>query len=66
MRMCRNRWFLAVTTAATLVLPAPAEKVNLSPQELRDTATHVLRGRVNAVYARTEAGGDWRYTVRVR
>ncbi|HKA06287.1 MAG TPA: hypothetical protein VKD71_03455 [Gemmataceae bacterium] len=44
------------------VIPARAEKVPLSPEELRSTATHVVVGKVTAVYTRTETSGDWKYT----
>ncbi|MBX7106019.1 MAG: hypothetical protein K1X57_18195 [Gemmataceae bacterium] len=39
-----------------------AEKVPMSPEELRKTATHVVTGQVVAVYERTESVGDWKYT----
>ena len=39
-----------------------AEKVPLSPEELRTTATHVVVGQVTAVYTRAETSGDWQYT----
>jgi hypothetical protein len=41
---------------------ALAEKVSMSPSELRQTATHVIVGKVLAVYERTATQGDWRYT----
>jgi hypothetical protein len=60
--MPRSSWFLAGAVAVALAPAAFAEKANLSPQRLRDTATHVIRGRVTAVYTRTETDGNWRYT----
>ena len=58
-----------IRTCALLVLAglgfhstARAEKVPLSPEELKATATHIVTGEVTAVYARTETAGDWRYT----
>ena len=58
--MVRSLWICSV--AAALVLPARAEKVPLSPEELRKTATHIVAGRVTAVYERPETAGDWQYT----
>ena len=49
---------LLVAMATTLL----AEKVNMSPAALKKTATHVVTGKVTAIYTRTEAKGDWRYT----
>jgi len=58
------RWLLIVpiATALATALPARAEKVPLSPEELRSTATHVVVGKVTAVYTRAETSGDWKYT----
>ena len=53
---------VCVLAAAALAVPARAEKAPLSPEELRKTATHVVTGRVAAIYERTETAGDWRYT----
>jgi hypothetical protein len=52
----------AVVASAALATPLRAEKVEMSPEELRKTATHVITGQVTAVYERTEAAGDWKYT----
>jgi hypothetical protein len=60
--MRRRLSFLALAALGALAGRAPGEKVPLSPQELRDTATHVVTGKVQAVYHRTEDAGDWRYT----
>jgi hypothetical protein len=60
--MFRNLPLFAVVTSAALVTPLRAEKVNMSPEELRKTATHVITGQVTAVYERTETTGDWKYT----
>lgn len=53
---------LLVLSLLVPVAPLWAEKVPLSPEELRQTATHVVVGKVAAVYARTETAGDWKYT----
>src|SRR5262249_23177411 len=60
--MRRRPSFLALAALAALAGPSPGEKVPLSPRELRDTATHVVTGKVQAVYHRSEDAGDWRYT----
>jgi len=59
--MFRNLLF-AVITSAALVTPLRAEKIDMSPEELRKTATHVITGQVTAVYQRTETASDWKYT----
>ncbi len=56
-----RRLFAAVAVVA-LVAPVRAEKVPLSPEELLKTATHVVTGKVLAVYSRTATEGDWKYT----
>ena len=52
-------------TMATFSNVARAEKELSSPEELQETATHIVVGKVLAVYARTEKAGDWEYTRRV-
>jgi hypothetical protein len=67
--MPRNVLLLAVAASFVVALPLRAEKVNMSPEELRETATHVVTGKVAAVYARTAKEGDWevtRYVAEVR
>src|SRR5262249_2903614 len=39
-----------------------AEKVDMTAEELRDTATHVIVGKVTGIYERKEDAGDWKYT----
>jgi hypothetical protein len=53
---------VALLTALAGAGTARAEKVPLSPEELRKTATHVVVGQVAAVYTRGETAGDWKYT----
>jgi hypothetical protein len=60
--MFRNLILLAVMASAVLVAPIRAEKRNLTPQELRKLATHVITGTVTAVYTRTETKGNLNYT----
>ncbi|MGB0596531.1 MAG: hypothetical protein ACPGLY_07580 [Rubripirellula sp.] len=53
---------LFLVTAVVLCPNARGEKVDMSPKELRQTATDVVVGKVVRVYERTEAEGDWNYT----
>src|SRR5262249_15436292 len=53
---------VGLLSAAALAGRARAEKVPLSPEELRETATHVIVGKVAAIYERTETGPQWKYT----
>lgn len=60
--MFRSLLLLAVVTSFALTTPLRAEKVDMSSEELRKTATHVVTGQVTAVYERTETTDDWKYT----
>ena len=53
---------VALVAALAATAPARAEKVPLSPAELRATATHVVVGQVTAVFTRSETTADWKYT----
>jgi hypothetical protein len=61
-------WFpILLVLAASL--PAWAEKPDTPPQALREAATHVIVGTVQAVFQRTERGGGWetnRFVAEVR
>ncbi len=39
-----------------------AEKANMSLVDMRNTVTHVIVGKVAAVYQRSEVDKDWSYT----
>lgn len=41
---------------------ARAEKVPLSKAELEETATHIVVGKVQAIYSRSERKGGYQYT----
>ena len=41
---------------------ASGEKANMSPEKLRESATHVITGTVSRVYQRGEKRNDWQYT----
>ena len=52
--------FLALVTSAfvlTALGVARAEKANLGPDQLREIATHVITGRVAAIYERSSREG---------
>src|SRR5262245_58699424 len=55
---------LVLATCCTLLsfCVARGEKVPLSPEELRNTATHVVIGKVQGIFTRTTDEGDWRVT----
>ena len=58
---------MTLVTLSVVLLAAPAppplpEKADLSPEQLRKTATHVITGMVQAVYERKETKGSWEYT----
>lgn len=57
----RFRLFLL---AALMMLPAAAsaEKVDMTPAELRKTATDVVVGVPTAIYHLVQREGDWQYT----
>jgi hypothetical protein len=62
--MVRYLWFVLALGAASLlnVRPAVAEKVDMTPEELQKTATHIVVGRAEQIFARTEKGKDYEYT----
>jgi hypothetical protein len=39
-----------------------AEKIDMSPAQLHETATHTVIAKIVAIYDREEPIGDWRYT----
>jgi hypothetical protein len=61
--MLRHRSLFASILCLVLVTALFAEKVDMSPAQLRKTATHVILGNIVAVYERTETSGDWKYTM---
>lgn len=59
----RFRWMMATGLLLGMLLgPAMAEKEPLSPKQLRDTATHVVVGRVEQVFTRQEERDQYVYT----
>ena len=60
--MFRKLPLFSVIASALLVTAVRAEKPQMSPEELRETATDVVTGKVMAIYARAETSGDWKYT----
>ncbi len=63
--MARPMLALLVLTFLLSLVPVSAEKVDLGPQGLRDTATHVVVGRVQAIYRRVTTEGNWETTHQV-
>lgn len=53
---------LALLAVTAIVSPVQAEKVDLNDKELADVATHIINGRVKAIYRSEEKQGDWAYT----
>lgn len=60
--MSRRMGMTVTLVLAFMAGRAQAEKEPLSPEELRKTATHVVTGRVNAIYSRVERSADYEYT----
>ncbi len=55
--------FLVLAALAAFAASAPApEKANLTPEALREVATHVVVGEVRAIYSRTVRDGSWEVT----
>jgi len=62
-RIALSSLFLVLTALAAFAASAPApEKANLSPEALREVATHVVVGEVLAIYTRTVRDGSWEVT----
>ena len=58
--------FLAILLAALAATsPLHAERVNLTPEQLRETATHIVTGEVKAIFSRPDKK-DTRYAAEVR
>ncbi len=61
-----RRWMYALAALALLALvPALAEKVDMGPDQLRESATHVVTGTVRAIYGRQVKDDKWLTTHRV-
>ena len=60
--MYRITCLLTVAVMSILARPVQAEKVDMSAEDLRKTATHIVTGQVVAIYERTQTDGDWKYT----
>lgn len=72
--MLRTLTMMVLMTLGALILPraggamavgggaGAAERVSLSPEQLRKAATHIVTGQVVGVYQRTETSGSWSYT----
>jgi hypothetical protein len=61
--MFGKQWHIGLMILMTAIVNiAKAEKIDLSPTQLLNTATHVIEGQVLAVFERSETHGDWKYT----
>ena len=60
--MSKSLSLLIVIVALGFIVGAVAEKANMSPTKLLNTATHVVTGDVAAIYQRTVDAQDWQYT----
>ena len=63
----KNEAVVLVASAVVLLLacPAPAEKAPYSTEQLESTATHIVVGKVQAIYTRTEREGNYEYVRKV-
>lgn len=52
-------WIIATLALASAVWAIAPQ---WTPQQLREKATHVVTGKADAIYHRTEKKGDWAYT----
>ncbi len=63
--MLRNTTFTWVTAVILSALVSGAlarEKADLSPENLKEIATHVITGKVGDIYTMTTSEDDWKYT----
>ncbi len=60
--MTRLRVAAAAAFFATIVTMAPAEIPRRSKEALREEASHIVIGKVKAVYTQERKGGDWHET----
>ena len=60
--MNKRSLIIGLTAAIALAPALWAIGPKLTPQQLREMATHVVTGKVDAIYERTEKKGDWEYT----
>lgn len=60
--MTAIRWAVQFCILGAIASYVHAEKVDLTPEQLRETATHIIVGAVVQVYERKETGKDWNTT----
>jgi len=60
--MKKNSLLLALVAVTALASAVRAIGPQWTPQQLREKATHVITGKADAIYKRTEEKGDWAYT----
>lgn len=64
-RKTTRRFAVCLTFLLACQSNAHAEKAPLSKQELEKTATHIVVGRIRAIYSRAERRGNYEYTHRI-
>jgi hypothetical protein len=60
--MLRTAYRVCLMVVCLVVCNCKAEKIDMSPDALRNTATDVIVGKVLAIYERVENTPQWRYT----
>jgi hypothetical protein len=53
---------IALVWGMGLAAAARAEKVDMTPEEMQKTATHIVVGKATQIFARTEKAGNYEYT----
>ena len=61
-RMRRVGLLVGVAVLVGSVMPVEAEKIDMTQEELRRTATHIFTGRVITIHHRTEMKGSYSFT----
>jgi hypothetical protein len=56
------RFAVQLAVFSAIVCGAYAEKVDMSPEKLRETATHIILGTVLHIYERSETNDAWATT----
>ncbi len=62
MRTPSIRTIVVLAAVAALAPALASEKVDMTPEQLSDVATHVVVGRVTAIYQREESQDGYDYT----
>lgn len=60
--MNKRSLIIGLTAAIAMATTLWAVGPKLTPQQMHEMATHVITGKVDAIYKRTAQQGDWEYT----